>query len=233
MNTNDAGKNAFPDGMEEMRRAVLAEMLAEAVFDGWTLASLDRAGRAAGLSLTALSRGDLKLAFPGGIADVLDFWAEQEDNAMAAAFALADPAPAKIRDKVRFLVKTRIEGLTEHREAARRAAATLSLPLYGALATRLTWRTADAIWRALGDTSTDFNHYTKRTTLSAVYLSTLATWFAQDETEEAGGFEKTWNFLDQRIENVMQFEKLKAKVTKALPDPGDLIGALAKMRYRG
>jgi len=225
-------KNSSLDDLEEMRLAILDEMLVEAAFDGWTESTLVAAAKAAGMDSAAYERGALKRAFPKGIADVLDFWSEREDEKMAAAFEAADPAPEKIRDKVRFLVRTRIEGLSEHREAARRASATLALPYYVPLATRLSWRTADAVWRALGDSSTDFNFYTKRTTLSGVYLSTLAAWFADDDDDMVNPtYEKTWKFLDERIENVMQFEKFKGEAQKHMPDMSAFTEFLGRMRY--
>ncbi len=62
------------------------------------------------------------------------------------------------------------------------------------------------MWRIAGDTSTDFNHYTKRVTLGAVYGSTLLAWL-DDDSEELG---ETAAFLDRRIDDVMSFEKWKA-----------------------
>ena len=73
---------------------------------------------------------------------------------------------------------------------------------------KLVYRTVDAMWRAAGDTSTDFNFYTKRGILAGVYGSTAMRWF-----NDAGEDEKaTDEFLAARIENVMQFEKLKSGV---------------------
>ena len=69
------------------------------------------------------------------------------------------------------------------------------------------WRTADRIWRLAGDTATDFNHYTKRITLGAVYSSTLLAWL-DDKSE---GLVESRAFLDRRIANVMSFEKWKAQ----------------------
>ncbi len=76
------------------------------------------------------------------------------------------------------------------------------------MAPKLIWGTADAIWTALGDTSDDVNWYTKRATLSGVYSATVLYWLG-DSSE---GHTATWAFLDRRIENVMQIEKLKAQV---------------------
>ena len=68
------------------------------------------------------------------------------------------------------------------------------------------WGTVDAIWTALGDTSDDINWYSKRTILSGVYSSTILFWLGDDSYDG----QATWDFLDRRIENVMQFEKVKA-----------------------
>ena len=86
----------------------------------------------------------------------------------------------------------------------------------------------NAIWVAIGDTSTDYNFYTKRATLAGVFGAVLTFWFS-DESE---GFAETWSFLDRRIADVMQIEKIKAsanKVRARLPDP---LRLLAKLRYR-
>ena len=83
------------------------------------------------------------------------------------------------------------------------------------------WAAADAIWTALGDTSTDFNWYTKRTILSGVLGTTLAAWMGTDDEAQVDAF------LDRRIENVMQFEKLKAQARDAFakaPNPMDFFG---------
>ena len=64
------------------------------------------------------------------------------------------------------------------------------------------------MWRLAGDTAADFNHYTKRATLAALYAATLSV-FAGDTSE---GKAETLAFLDRRIEGVMRFEKAKARL---------------------
>jgi ubiquinone biosynthesis protein COQ9 len=83
-----------------------------------------------------------------------------------------------------------------------------ALPHYAPEGTRLVWETCDAIWNALGDTSRDVNWYTKRATLSGVFVSTVLFWLG----DESSDFTETKDFLERRIENVMQFEKAKAGV---------------------
>lgn len=219
------------DAAERQRHTILEAMLEEAAFEGWNETALENACGAAGIDAAARADGALKRLFPKGIADVLDFWAEREDLAMMAAYEALQEPPARIRDKVTWLVRRRIEQLTPHREAARRAGAVLTLPHLAGLGARLAWRTAGAIWRALGDSSTDGNWYTKRATLSAVYLSTLTRWFADDEEDGETPYSASWAFLDDRICNVMSFEKWKAKAAKKGFDPAGIANMFGRIRY--
>ena len=204
------------------RDAILSEALKGAAFDGFTPLALERAASAAGRS-----RADLAAAFPGGPIDVLRWWSARADEAAAAAAGERREPPLKIREKVAAAVEARLAFLRPHKEAARRAAAYLSLPHNAPEAARLIWATADAIWRAIGDPSTDFNFYSKRAILSGVLSATFARWLADDSADEAA----TKAFLAARIDNVMQFEKLKARVRDSGFDPEGMFGWLAKLRY--
>ena len=86
------------------------------------------------------------------------------------------------------------------------------------MAAKCLYRTVDAIWYAAGDTSTDYNFYTKRGLLAGVYSSTVLYWL-NDDSE---GAVATWAFLDRRIADVMKVPKLIGKVsglTGKLPNP--------------
>jgi ubiquinone biosynthesis protein COQ9 len=83
------------------------------------------------------------------------------------------------------------------------------------------------MWRLAGDTATDFNHYTKRLTLSAVYGSTLLAWL-DDQSE---GWTETSAFLDRRIANVMRFEKWKAEWRGSAENRPSLSRFLGRLRY--
>jgi len=144
---------------------------------------------------------------PKGQPALIDLYIQEVDRGLEAYFTPERLAGMKIREKIRALVWHRFEIMGPAREAVRRALALLAMPQNLPLALRISWRTVDGMWRIAGDTSTDFNHYTKRMTLGAVYASTLLVWL-DDQSE---GWADTAAFLDRRIDNVMRFEKLKAE----------------------
>lgn len=219
-NSSEASDNI--DGFEPARRVLLEAALDEAAFDGWNSAMMSKAAKAAGIDASVVAA-----AFPDGVRDLLRYWSICNDEAIREA--MADPvfSGLKIREKVAFAVNARLDVLRPHKEAARRAAALLALPPYTMLGAQLAWRTADTIWRGLGDKSTDFNFYSKRGILTGVWTSTFARWLADDSDDEGA----TQSFLDARIANVMEIEKAKAQIRKLGLDPAAPIRALARIRY--
>jgi ubiquinone biosynthesis protein COQ9 len=211
------------DHIAVTRAKILAAALPNVAFDGWTSKVMREAADAADIS-----HGEMRLAFPGGITDLVDCFLADGDRRMEEVLAKLDLGALKIRERITLAVRTRIEVDAAHREAVRRAVTLLALPISGSTGPRSLYRTVDAIWRAAGDRSTDFNFYTKRAILAGVYSAVTLTWFG-DETEDHAA---TWAFLDRRIADVMQIEKAKASVQRIgalLPDPVALLG---RLRYR-
>jgi ubiquinone biosynthesis protein COQ9 len=202
------------------REDVLLAALKHAPFDGFTDKLLEQAGKDAGAS-----KADLARFFPEGPISLVEAFSEWADDEMESALAKKKLSAMKIRDRIKAAVWARIEPLRPHKEAARRAGAFLTLPPHAATGVKLLYRTVDRMWRAVGDTSTDFNFYTKRAILSGVYSATLMCWFTDQSADEA----ETHAFLDARIENVMQFEKFKSAVkerTAGLPSLSEMLGRL-------
>ena len=191
-----------PSPLEKLRRQLALAVGENAVFDGWTMKAVDSAAGQLGIDPV-----QARLAMPKTQAGMIGLYIQEVDRALEAWFTPERLANMKIREKIRSLVWKRLEIMGPAREAVRRALAILAMPQNLPLALRISWRTADMMWRIAGDTSTDFNHYTKRMTLGAVYGSTLLVWL-DDDSE---GWMDTAAFLDRRIDNVMQFEKWKAE----------------------
>lgn len=195
------GHPAGADRSQAARERLLRAALPHVVFDGWTETTLRRAVAETGDDM-ALAR----LAFPrGGIDMALEFH-RRADRELSAALDRADLVSMRVRDRIAFCVRKRIEIVAPHREAVRRGASLFALPMNAPEGARALWETADLIWTRCGDSSTDYNWYTKRAILSSVVSSTMLYWLGDHSTD----FAATWAFLDRRIENVMQFEKSKA-----------------------
>jgi ubiquinone biosynthesis protein COQ9 len=190
-----------------LKEAVLLAALPHAAFDGFTDSVLQKAGVEAGVA-----KADLTRLFEDGPISLIAYFSAWADAGMATRLAAMDLKAMKIRARIAAAVLARLDALDAHKEAARRAAALLSLPMHAALGAKLVYATVDAMWRAAGDTATDFNFYTKRGILAGVYGSTAMRWF--NDTSDDGA--PTREFLAARIENVMQIEKFKAKAKDAL-----------------
>ncbi len=198
---------------DRFRDQLLDALLELAPETGWTQAGLARAAQKAGLT-----EGQALLAAPNGVADLLEAFGTRAARAPGARLNDPDIAAMKVRQKVAAGVKAWLAELGRHKAAVKRAAASPANLLTGP---KGVWAAADAIWSGLGDKSTDFNWYTKRMILSGVIGSTLAVWLGTDDQQQID------DFLERRIENVMQFEKFKGQVKDAvskMPDPMDLFG---------
>ncbi len=191
-----------PRSPEALRAALLDAILPHVPFDGWSepafRAAVADCGAEMALARAVCPRGPVDLA--------LDYHA-RGDAAMVTRLHRENLDALRLRDRIASAIRFRLDAI-EEKDAVRRAATLFALPPYAADGARSVWNTADLIWTTLGDTSEDVNWYTKRATLSAVYSATVLYWLG----DSSPGHEATWEFLDRRIDDVMQFEKVKATV---------------------
>ena len=187
---------------DQVTEQVLDAALMHVPFDGWSEKTFKAAVADAGVDISTAAA-----AFPRGAIDLALAFHHRGDRAMEARLASEDVSAMRYRDRVAAAVRFRLEAI-EDKEAVRRGTTLFSLPMHAADGARAVWGTADRIWTALGDTSDDFNWYSKRAILSGVYGSTVLFWLGDESPDHA----ETWAFLDRRIDDVMQFEKLKASV---------------------
>ena len=192
---------------ERLRDEILVAGLGHFPFDGWTAKAFAAGARDAGAGPAGLAR-----AFPGGPKDAARHFGAWLDRRMTETLGRQlRRKPLRTHERVAAAVRARLRVLVPHREAVRRLGAFLALPANAKLAAMLVWRASDAAWRAAGDTSTDFNYYTKRALLSGVYATTLLHWL----TDESENFAATDVFLDRRIADVMKIFSLRARLESA------------------
>jgi ubiquinone biosynthesis protein COQ9 len=208
--------------LERIRQRLGAAIGENAVYDGWTPRAVESAATQAGVD-----PAHARLAVPKGQAAMIGLYVQSVDRRLAEWATPERMAKLKIREKIRALVWQRLQIMAPAREAVRSALAILAMPHNLPRGAALSWQSADLMWRLAGDTSTDFNHYTKRITLSAVYGTTLLAWL--DDASE--NWSETVAFLDRRIDAVMRFEKFKAEWRGSADRRPSLSRFLGRLRY--
>ena len=208
--------------LDEIRIALAPLLGGHAAFDGWNETAVRSAASDLGVD------GDIALlAITGKPMNLISAWVGSVDAEMGRRLPPEKLGAMKIRARITALVATRLEIMAADREALRRALAIMAMPGNALRAAKMGWHSADGMWRLAGDTATDFNHYTKRVTLSAVYASTLSV-FINDDSDD---FADTRAFLDRRIDNVMQFEKIKAQAKARETYMPSLTQLVGRLRY--
>jgi ubiquinone biosynthesis protein COQ9 len=182
---------------QKIRDQILSDILPDVVFDGWSWQAIEKSAEK-----HKIDPLELKAAFPNEIIDVLDAFADKTDRAMLDILAKHHPAPEelKIRDRIHAAIMARFQALEPDKEAVKASLKFWLNPLNKPRAAKILWRTADRIWTWAGDTSTDYNHYTKRGILSGILAPAMMVWI-NDHSDSAS---KTDIFVRARIENVMQ-----------------------------
>ena len=206
------------DWAEAAEQRVLDAALPLVTDCGWTNRLVTRAAEACGLS-----PGDAELLLPNGPRDLAALMSRRCDARALQALAGPEFDGLKVREKIARAVEARLDAAVENQPAARRLAGFLALPQNMGLGLQLAWESADKLWRRAGDVSTDENHYSKRAILAGILISALAVRIQH-------GRAAAENFTSRRIENVMSFEKLKARV-KPPVSAETIAAALARLRY--
>ncbi len=187
---------------DEVREKLLDAALMHVPFDGWSEATLKAA-----IDATGIDEGLARAICPRGAVDLAIAFHRRGDRAMAARLKATDLGTMRFSDRIALAVRYRLEAIGD-REALRRGVTLFALPRYAADGARAVWETCDLIWTLLGDTTDDYNWYTKRVTLAAAYSATVLFWLGDDSLDD----QATWAFLDRRIDNIMRVEKFKARI---------------------
>jgi ubiquinone biosynthesis protein COQ9 len=167
---------------------------------GWTEAALEAALHGLGEDPAAH-----RWLFPRGPVGAVEAWIDLTDRQMEEVASREALEGLRTPARIRRLIAIRLEALEPQREALRRATALLALPWNAGVAARTLARTADAIWAAAGDRSADFSWYTRRASLGAIYIATLAYWL-----RGPGGQEGALDFLDRQLAALARLQRPRA-----------------------
>ncbi len=183
---------------EKIKDAFLTSMLKLVISKGWNESTLNE-----NLILNDINIEKFYVFFPNGIDDLILRYINRIDISMIKS--IQKNKEARIQDMISSALKYRFTVINKQKSVV--AKTNKFLVLKPKLALYLAWKTSDSIWSTIGDKSTDFNYYTKRSLLSLVYISTLAYWRSNKKQEDIN------NFIDRRIKGIIKFGMLK-KQTK-------------------
>ncbi len=195
---------------QKIEDKILLAALAHVPFDGWSMKALKQGAADLGLPPERALR-----AFPYGALQAAESFADYVDRRMLDELDCLDLESMRVRDRVAAGVRLRLQVLGPYREAVRRLLSFLARPDHAGAAAKMTCKTVDAIWYAAGDISADFNYYSKRGLLLAVYTATFLCWLGDD----SDGFAETWGFLDRRLAEVLKIPAWRAKLARILTRP--------------
>ena len=206
--------------MDALREELLLATLPNILFDSWSKQALRDGAEQIGHDHFTVER-----AFPGGIPELVEYFSDWTDRCMLEELASHNLEEMKVGQRIALAIRTYLTVLEPYKEAKRRQLAYHAMPQHLPLGFKLLYRTVDAMWFAAGDTATDYNHYTKRATLSAV-LSSATFYWLDDESED---HTETWAFVDRRLKDVATFGKATSsasglgKLLSGLPSPARFV----------
>ena len=180
----------------------LKTALPDIPFDGWSDDLMERTSKKLKISNTKVSK-----IFPQDYKDLVLFFFEYLSDKTIEKFNKLNTKDMRVRDKISEAVKIRFKIAAENKEAFALAIKATAHPSYRLQLPKLIWSAADKIWWAAGDTSTDYNHYTKRLLLSGVITASTFYWL----NDNSANNEQVNKFIDRRIENVLQLGKTVSK----------------------
>uniref|UniRef100_T1ISB3 Ubiquinone biosynthesis protein n=1 Tax=Strigamia maritima TaxID=126957 RepID=T1ISB3_STRMM len=211
--------DATDSSEDDVKESILNAALGFVPKYGWSKEAL-----AAGAELIGLSRAAHGL-FPNGEGDLVLYFYARCNSELEAQLLSDQQLKSNKREFVQAAVQNRLLMLDPYRDHWPQAMAIMSMPQNIVPAFRNLTKLVDTVWYCAGDRSTDFNWYSKRASLAAVYKST-EVFFIQDNSPD---YQETWLFLANRLENLESMRKYFNQAASAGPVVKGLFTTLKNM----
>ncbi|XP_068169093.1 ubiquinone biosynthesis protein COQ9, mitochondrial isoform X2 [Antennarius striatus] len=185
---------------EQLQARILTAALPFVPAHGWSVEAIAAGAETLGLSSASTGMfmngaGDLVLHFVAQCNSQLTEILSEQHNQVQ----LGQAEPKKTADFLRDAVEIRLRMHIPYIESWPQAMSILLLPHNIPDSLKHLSSLVDDIWFYAGDRSTDMNWYTKRAALTGIFNTTELV-MLQDSSPD---FQDTWNFLDNRIQDVV------------------------------
>ena len=141
--------------------------------------------------------------FPNGYQDLLSFYLIDLDLSMISYIKKLDLIRMRMHERIREIIILRLKNNEKDKVLLKKTTFSLLLPHHYQISTKALYNTINHIWNSAGDTSTDFNFYTKRATLAQIFLITNFHWLNNDDLTD------TIKILDGQLKLISKISKLK------------------------
>ena len=153
-----------------------------------------------------LNTDETDVLFPQGNIDLIKFALEQLNNDLEVYCRKIDLIRLPIHKRIRKVLLSKISLMNKDKPFYRSIFLNLLIPKKNFSLSSQLYNSVDQLWFIAGDSSTDFNFYTKRLILSGIYSRVMLFFFNNNNQEE---LEK---ILDESLKRVSKIPEIKSKL---------------------
>jgi len=153
-----------------------------------------------------LNTDETDLLFPQGNIDLIKFALEQLNNDLEVYCRQIDLIRLPIHKRIRKVLLSKISLMNKDKSFYRSIFLNLLIPKKNFSLSSQLYNSVDQLWFIAGDSSTDFNFYTKRLILSGIYSRIILFFFNNNNQEELE------NILDESLKRVSKIPEIKSKL---------------------
>ena len=168
---------------------------------GLTKNSLENISKKYGIDIN-----ETELLFPEGNIDLIKFTLEQLNKELEEYCRKIDLIRLPVHKRIKKILLSKISLMNKNKLFYRSIFFNLLVPKKNFSLSSQLYNSVDQIWFIAGDSSTDFNFYTKRLILSVIYSRIMLYFFNNNNQEELE------NILDDSLQRVSKIPKIKSKL---------------------
>jgi len=168
---------------------------------GLTKNSLENISKRYGLDIN-----QIELLFPEGNIDFIKFTLEQLNHDLEEYCKKIDLIRLPVHKRIKKVLLSKISLMNKNKLFYRSIFLNLLIPKKNFSLSNQLYNSVDQIWFIAGDSSTDFNFYTKRLILSGIYSRVILFFFNNNNQEELE------NILDESLKRVSKIPEIKSKL---------------------
>ena len=153
-----------------------------------------------------LNINEIELLFPEGNIDLIKFTLEQLNKELEEYCKKIDLIRLPVHKRIKMVLLSKISLMNKNKLFYRSIFLNLLIPKKNFSLSNQLYNSVDQIWFIAGDSSTDFNFYTKRLILSGIYSRVILFFFNNNNQEELE------NILDESLKRVSKIPEIKSKL---------------------